>query len=230
MEYYIFEVSANNSASRGWGEAARTIVYTIETNTRKTPDTPSRPSISKSSIKANELTISWTTNSDNYSPIRYFQVQMCEDTFNNNNNKNGTSSSLSSSSSEWKTIYWYKCANSNLNNNYRLTIRGVNKQNEAIIKPNGHFYKFRIASTNDIGTSEFSDESNTIKSKHDLPRLNLYNLTARPLDLSRVLLKWTELPSADDSLLKFKVIYRRVPLNPEEIAAAAATNNQGKLQ
>lgn len=111
MEYYIFEVSANNSAGKGWGEAARSIVYTIDTLTRKIPDKPSKPSISKSSIKANELTISWTTNSDNYSPIKYFQIQIFEEAANR-------------TSSEWKTIYYYKCANSNLNNNYRLTIKG----------------------------------------------------------------------------------------------------------
>lgn len=209
MEYYIFEVSANNSASKGWGEPARSIVYTIETLTRKIPDTPSRPSISKSSIKANELTISWTTNSDNYSPIRYFHIQMSEDSGNQ--------------SSEWRNIYVYKCANSNLNNNYRLTIRGVNKQNEQIIKPNGHFYKFRLASTNDIGTSEFSEESNTIRSKFDLPKLNLFNLTARPIDLFRVLLRWTEIPLTDDSLIKFKIVYHKVGLNPDE------TFNQGNL-
>lgn len=227
MEYYIFEVSANNSGGKGWGEAARTIVYTIETNTRKTPDTPSRPSISKSSIKANELTISWTTNSDNYSPIRYFQIQMSEDaTIATTAMSNQTTSSKSSSlTSEWKTIYVYRCANSNLNNNYRLTIKGVNKLNEQIIKPNGHLYKFRLASTNDIGTSEFSEESNTIKSKYDLPRLNLFNLTARPLDLSRILLKWAETPLLDDSLVKFKIIYRRVALNLDEASANSQGNN-----
>lgn len=211
MEYYIFEVSANNSGGKGWGEGARTIVYTIETNTRKTPDTPSKPSISKSSIKANELTISWTTNSDNYSPIRYFQIQMSEE--------------IDNRSAEWKTIYLYKCANSNLNNNYRLTIRGLNKQNEQIIKPNGHVYKFRLASTNDIGTSEFSDESNTIKSKYDLPRANLFNLTARPLDLSRVRLRWTETRLVDDALTKFKIVYRRVTLNGDESSNTASSSS-----
>lgn len=114
MEYYIFEVSANNSAAMGWGEPARTIVYTIDTLTRKPPDTPSRPSISKSSVKANELTISWTTNSDNYSPIRYFHIQMAED----------VAANVSAANAQWTTIYLYKCANSNLNNNYRLTIKG----------------------------------------------------------------------------------------------------------
>ena len=204
MEYYIFEVSANNSAGKGWGEAARSIVYTIETLTRKIPDTPSRPSISKSSIKANELTISWTTNSDNYSPIRYFLIQFREEVVN--------------STTEWKSIYYYKCANSNLNNNYRLTIKGLNKQNEPIIKPNGHMYKFRLAATNDIGTSDFSDESNIIKSKYDLPQLNLYNLTARVIDLTRVMLKWEEILFADDSLIKFKIIYRKISSNVEESA------------
>lgn len=120
MEYYIFEISANNTGGMGWGEPAKTIVYTIDTLTRQKPDIPSKPSISKSSIKANELTISWTTNSDNYSPIRYFKIQMSEDVA----NKNGTS--LSESQHKWQTIYLYKCANSNLNNNYRLTIKGNN--------------------------------------------------------------------------------------------------------
>lgn len=97
-----------------------------------------------------------------------------------------------------------------------LLILGLNKQNEQIIKPNGHLYKFRLASTNDIGTSEFSEESNTIKSKYDLPRMNIYNLTAKTIDLSRILLKWEELPLADDSLIKFKVAYRKLIMNPEE--------------
>lgn len=99
----------------------------------------------------------------------------------------------------------------------------MNKQNEHIIKPNGHLYKFRLASTNDIGSSEFSEESNTIKSKYDLPRLNLYNLTAKPLDLNRILLKWDEILLADDSLIKFKIIYRKVFINLEDMA----TQTQG---
>lgn len=194
MEYYIFEVSANNSAGMGWGEAARSVVYTIDTLTRKTPDTPARPSISKSSVKANELTISWTTSADNYSPIRYFHIQMCEDAVTNR-------------TAHWRTIFVYKCANSNLNNNYRLTIKGVDKRGEHIIRPNGHLYKFRIASANDIGTSEFSDESNTIRSKYDLPRANLANLTARVIDLTRVMLLWDEAALPDDALVKFKVCF-----------------------
>jgi hypothetical protein len=208
MEYYIFEVSANNSAGRGWGETTRTIVYTIDQASRLRPDSPSRPSISRSSIKSNELTISWNTNSDNYSPIRYFTIQISE--FLNRSSSNDTTS--------WSTIYLYKCANSNLNNNYRLTIRGVNKLNELLIKPNGRMYKFRLASTNDIGTSEFSEESNMIRTKHDTPRLNLLDLSVHVVDLGRLRLGWREntLLSNDDNLLKFKIILRKVNANFED--------------
>lgn len=200
MEYYIFEVSANNTAGLAWGDTARTIVYTIDNLSRLRPDSPSRPSISRSSIKSNELTISWNTNSDNYSPIRYFTVQISE--FSNRTDN--------VSWSPWSTIYLYRCANSKLSNNYRLTVRGVNKLNEFLIKPNGRMYKFRLASTNDIGTSEFSEESNAIRSKHDLPRLNLHSLNVKPIDLNRVWLNWVESILPDDTLIKFKLILRKV--------------------
>ncbi len=161
MEYYLFEVSANSSANMGWGEPARTMVYTIDTYRRLRPDPPSRPSISKSSIKTTECTISWNTNSDNYSPIRYFTVQVKEIRKKRNSAtflteylddrlRTDNLTAWSSQANEndeylfnWRTIYVIKTSSS-LNNNYRLTVRGKDKLGQYLLKPNGNLYKFRI--------------------------------------------------------------------------------------
>lgn len=190
MEYYIFEVCANNSW--GFGESAKTIVYTIDNLSRLRPDRPSRPIVQKSSIKTTELTISWNTNSDNYSPIRFFEIQLAENY------------------SEWRTVYLYKNANANLNNNFMLKIQGKDKLGRLIIKPNGYLYKFRISSTNDIGTSDFSEESVAVTTKQDLPELNLIDLNASVIDANRIELEWLERIDKDVKLLKFKIAYRLV--------------------
>ena len=69
-----------------WGEAAYTLVYTIDRRLR--PDPPTQPVISKSSIKPNQLTLSWNLGAENYSPIRFFTIQMKE-------------------TNEWLTIFKY---------------------------------------------------------------------------------------------------------------------------
>lgn len=196
---------------KGWGDPARTIVYTIDTNSRLRPDSPSRPAIGKSSIKANELTISWSTNSDNYSPIRYFIIQMKELPPENTTYVH----SSSQMNQKWRTIYIYKCANLYLNNNYRLHIRGRNKRGKLIIKPNGRLYKFRIAATNDVGTSEFSDESSLVRTKPDVPRASLFDLRVTPSAANRVRLEWNELMRVNpvtesEELTKFKLVYSEI--------------------
>lgn len=76
MEYYVFEVSANNTSDMGWGQTGTSMVYTIDR--RAAPEPPSQPVIGKSSIKADELTISWSPGPDNYGPVRCFSVQLME--------------------------------------------------------------------------------------------------------------------------------------------------------
>ena len=196
-EYYIFEISANNTCNKGWGDPARSIVYTIDAHSRLRPDSPAAPAIGKSSVKTNELTISWSTNSDNYSPIRFFTIQMAEIT------NNSTDSDY-----KWLTIYLYKCANIYLNNNYRLHIRGRNKRGQFIIRPNGRGYKFRVAASNDVGMSEFSLESTLARTKPDVPRLNLFDLTVKAVASNRLALQWSERATWQiDELVKFKLIY-----------------------
>ena len=83
MEHYIFSVSANNTSGFGWGSESQIIVYTIDSYHRSRPDPPNKPMISQSSIKTNELIINWNINSENYSPIRYFTIQINELKFEN---------------------------------------------------------------------------------------------------------------------------------------------------
>ena len=76
MEYYMFEVSANNTADMGWGQAGACVVYTIDR--RAAPEPPSQPVVGKSSVKADEVTVSWSPGADNYGPARFFSVHMME--------------------------------------------------------------------------------------------------------------------------------------------------------
>jgi hypothetical protein len=76
MEYYMFEVSANNTSDMGWGQVGACVVYTIDR--RAAPEPPSRPAVGKSSVKADEVTVSWSPGVDNYGPVRFFSVHMME--------------------------------------------------------------------------------------------------------------------------------------------------------
>jgi len=76
-EYYLFEVAANNSGGMGWGEAATALVYTMEQ--RERPGPPSKPVVSKSSVKGSEMEVSWSGGPvSNYGPVRYFSVEVIE--------------------------------------------------------------------------------------------------------------------------------------------------------
>lgn len=206
-EYYLFEITANNSAEMGWGKAATSIVYTIASLTRQRPNPPSKPVISKSSIKNNELTISWNSGSDNYSPLRFFTIQMTEVTGKN--------------SSEWKNVVARFPVNSN-DISHRVQIDGNDQNGKPILKSNGFTYKFRISGTNDVGTSQFSLVSDLVRTKQTAPKYQPLFLTAKPLSSSKLCLTWYEQinlndKSMQDLLLKFKLIYRRVFM-PQELA------------
>ncbi|XP_014666255.1 PREDICTED: protein sidekick-like [Priapulus caudatus] len=73
-KYYVFSITAKTRA--GWGQSATVRVYTIPN--RDKPGAPSKPTISASQILARSVTMSWQPGSDNYSPVRYYTVQMRE--------------------------------------------------------------------------------------------------------------------------------------------------------
>jgi hypothetical protein len=248
MEYYLFSISANNTSPLGWGSEAKAIIYTIEGNRRSRPDAPNKPMISKSSIKTNQLTINWNVNSENYSPIRYFTIQINEISFKKKYNKptyeledylstsfektlNNTEINYFNFDLNWRTIYQYKLTSSSNLGNYRLNINGRDKQGNFILKPNGFAYKFRISATNDVGTSEFSAESDLIMTKQSTPKsFNNMNsiknelptstnrLNVEVLSTSKVAIDWCEWINLkhlndNDFLIKFKLVYKLIGLN-----------------
>lgn len=236
MEYYVFELSSNNTSGLGWGSETTALVYTIDSERRNRPDPPNQPTISKSSIKSSELSIGWNLNSDNYSPIRYFTIQMLE--LSSGRPKRTLSEYLSlayeasvnqslnqADDFNWRTIFVYKVTGAAYSNNYRLTIRGRDKQGNFILKPNGFLYKFRISATNDVGTSEFSQESSVIRTKQSKPRLyselahkNLDKIDVKVLSSSKISLTWFEAVNLaklndNDYLSKYKLVYKLVGVN-----------------
>jgi len=205
MEYYLFEISANNTSGLGWGEPAYTLVYTIDRRNR--PDPPSQPVVSKSSIKPNEVTLSWNSGAENYSPIRYFTIEMKE---------------ISSKDpgiikeSDWKTIVNKYFIDSNAKaDSYSLKIGGKDRNGSFIIKSNGRLLKFRVSATNDVGTSDLSAESDQIKTKFNYPRQKPLNLNAIPISVNRIMIQWLEKFNSNDSfesdyLIKYKIIYKLI--------------------
>ena len=137
MEYYIFAICANNTSQLGWGSEAKIIVYTIEGHRRSRPDSPNKPVIGKSSIKTNQLTINWNANSENYSPLRYFTIQINEinvknrknDLFDYLNNTyetilNKTEINYFNFDLNWRTIYKYVVTSTDNMDNFRISING----------------------------------------------------------------------------------------------------------
>ena len=192
MEYYVFEVCANNTSELGWGEPATAFVYTMDR--RAAPDPTSKPAVSKSSIKSNEVTINWSAGPDNYSPIRYFSVQMML-----------VDSGGNTSGQNWHNVAKYPIDTTE--SSYTLKIGGL--------MSNGRVYRFRISATNDVGTSGWSPVSDLIRTKYSKPKYSPINLIARPISGGRLQLSWYEQVNlnetfANDFLIKYKLVYRLV--------------------
>lgn len=191
MEYYLFKLCANTTI--GWGEEAFALVYTIDK--RDYPEPPSQPVISKSSIKSREMTLSWNRGSENYSPIRYYTIQY---------EQMNTASSSSSSASEWVTV----------NEQIDGTLSAFTVKN---LIPNTS-YRFRISATNDIGKSEFSQESDYMHTKDDVPDDSPTAFTSFVLSSNTIRLKWLEV-NADKMngiTIKYKIIYKLIQLQDDE--------------
>lgn len=60
----------------GWGRTASVLVFT--TNNRELPQAPSVPQISRSQIQSHQITFTWNSGRDGFSPLRYHTVQMRE--------------------------------------------------------------------------------------------------------------------------------------------------------
>lgn len=118
-EYYLFELSANNTAEMGWGEPVLALVYTIDQ--RERPGAPSKPVISKSSVTDRELTLSWSSGPlSNYGPIRYFKIEVMEV----GSGKHGLVSR-----SDWRTVVDRFYVESN-EDSYMLRVGGVDANGE----------------------------------------------------------------------------------------------------
>ena len=91
-------------------------------------------------------------------------------------------------------------------------------------------YKFRIAATNDVGTSEFSIESDIIRTKQSIPKFTRFKtettqfkdfkieLDIKVLSTSKLILKWIEFINLqnindNDYLTKYKLVYKLVGIN-----------------
>jgi len=127
-EYYLFEVAANNSGEMGWGEAASALVYTIDQ--RERPGPPSKPVISKSSVKATEMEISWSSGPvSNYGPIRYFSVEIAE--IRSGGDQSGLSSGEVINVDGWRVVVDRFYVNAD-EDSYNLVVKG-NDQNGKLI-------------------------------------------------------------------------------------------------
>jgi hypothetical protein len=108
---------------------------------------------------------------------------------------------------------------------------------------NGHVYKFRIAASNDVGTSEFSHESDLTRTPQSKPQYlaaamrndkktisRSPSLQVKVLSNRRVKLAWYETICLhdlrlNDFLLRFKLVYKLVGLN-NKIPQLLALNEQ----
>ncbi|KAJ8687397.1 hypothetical protein QAD02_023191 [Eretmocerus hayati] len=72
--YYMFSVTAQSHL--GWGKTAYALVLT--TNNRERPQPPSMPHVSKSQVQSQQITFSWTPGRDGFAPLRYYTVQLSE--------------------------------------------------------------------------------------------------------------------------------------------------------
>ena len=155
---------------------------------RSFPEPPTQLVVSKSSIKSRELVLNWNMGNENYSPIRYYTLQY------NSQEEGG----------DWLTL--------NEQIDGAVTSYSVQK----ILKPNRN-YRFRVAATNDIGESDFSVESENVRTKEEAPEGAPENISVVIVSSTLARVKWNEAngEKSNGIVLKYKISYKLIG---EEVA------------
>ena len=166
----------------GCGEQSINRLLTIEKRDR--PNTPYPPTVPESSINSTNLLLTWRKDSDfNYAPIRYTLIEYEEDEI-----------------PIWKP---YDSVNKPDGQMTSLLIENL--------QPNRK-YRFRIASQNDMGISDFSRSTNYIRTKESVPLIQpeIVDLsTDQPCEINiRVRLN-SNLDSIDENT-RFKVLIKSI--------------------
>ncbi|CAM4809050.1 unnamed protein product [Rotaria magnacalcarata] len=163
----------------GCGEKSINRLLTMEN--RERPDAPLPPTIIESSINATSLILTWRKDGDfNYAPIRYIFIEYQEE-----------------HSTTWKP---YDPINKPDGQITKLLVQNL--------KPNTK-YRFRLASQNDMGISDYSRSTNFVRTKESAPLIQLtinYILTTQPCQID-IYLK--ELDSIDNNT-RLKVLMKSV--------------------
>ncbi|CAF0978834.1 unnamed protein product, partial [Adineta ricciae] len=167
----------------GCGENSVNRLLTMEKRDR--PAAPYPPTIIETSINATNLTLTWRKDSDfNYAPIRYTLIEYEED-----------------DSPAWKPY--------DPSNKPDGQITSVSIQN---LKSNTK-YRFRLASQNDMGISDYSRPTNSIRTKQNVPLIQpiIESLsTNQPCQLKLQLNRFDSI----DNATRFKVLIK--PLSADQ--------------
>ncbi|KAK2494395.1 hypothetical protein MC885_015796 [Smutsia gigantea] len=191
---YLFRITAQTR--KGWGEAAEALVVTTEKRDR--PQPPSKPAVRQEDVKARSVLLSWEPGSDGLSPVRYYTIQTRE-----------------LPSGRWAL----HSASVHHNASAFIVDRDGGKKIALFTEPSSPSrlkpftsYKFRVKATNDIGDSEFSEESEPLTTLQAAPDEAPTIVSLTPHTTTSVLIRWQ--PPAEDKingiLLGFRIRYREL--------------------
>lgn len=176
------------------------IVQVFTMKDRSAPESPSKPII-LSQVQARSVSISWQNGNDGYGPLRNFTIQF---------------QTTEQEEDNWDTVPDVVPPDVTT-----FTVTGL--------KPNTT-YRFRVAATNDIGTSPFSNSSGDVSTLQDAPEKAPTNVKVVSITTDSVNVTW-EVPSSstwNGPLLGFIVQYRQDDLEEfqqEEIAYKSKRNS-----
>ncbi|XP_069511212.1 protein sidekick-2 isoform X2 [Ambystoma mexicanum] len=169
----------------------------VTTEKRDRPQPPSTPLVQQEDVMARSILLSWEPGSDGLSPVRYYTIQYRE-------LPNG----------EWAV---------------HSTAASHNSSSAAIVDRLKPFtsYKFRVMATNDIGDSEYSQESDSLTTLQAAPDGSPTILAVTPHTTTSVLIRW-QAPAEDKIngiLLGYRIRYRELVYDSLRSFTARTINN-----
>lgn len=169
------------SAKTNVGWGKPAIVEVFTMKDRSAPESPSQPIIS-SQVQARSVPISWQNGNDGYGPLRNFTIQF---------------QTKEQDEKDWDTVP-------------DVVPPDVTTFMVTGLKPNTT-YRFRVAATNDIGTSSFSNSSDDVNTLQDVPEQGPTEVKVVSITTDSVNVTWRVPPPKtwNGPLLGFIVQYRQ---------------------